>query len=101
MGKMLNWLKAKDLGLTYEQAVHGVQTSIASGAYDRGMEPKHMRTGVDMTKADMLGLACLLIDKGVISNDEYVEYIRLSANMEVAMREEDISQKTGLKVTYR
>ena len=89
----------RDLGLTYEQAAHGVQTAIA---YDRtnggkATEPKHMRVGIDMSKADMLGLVCLLIDKGVFTEAEYIEAIRLSANEEVAMREEVF----GGKVDFR
>jgi hypothetical protein len=50
-------------------------------------EPKHMRGGVDMTKADIGGLAMLLIVKGVFTADEYAEALRLAANTELAMRE--------------
>jgi len=83
--------KLRDLGLSYEEAAHGVQTAIA---YDmergrKATEPKHMRVGIDMSKADMLGLAVLLIEKGIITPDEYVEAMRLSANEELAMREEE------------
>ena len=91
--------KLRDLGLTYEEAAHGVQTAIA---YDIGQgrkttEPKHMRVGIDMSKADMLGLAILLIEKGIITSDEYIEAMRLSANEELAMREEEY----GGKVKFR
>ncbi len=89
----------RDLGLTYEEATHGVQTAIA---YDidqgrKATEPKHMRVGIDMSKADMLGLAILLIEKGIITSDEYIEAMRLSANEELAMREEEY----GGKVKFR
>lgn len=82
-------MKLRDLGLSYEAAAHGVQTAIA---YDMAngcevTEPKHMRVGIDMSKADMLGLVHLLIEKGVISEAEYIEAMRLSANEELAMRE--------------
>lgn len=84
-----------DQGLTYEEAAHGVQTSIATNPhYYRSTEPKHMRTGIDMSKADTLGLVSLLIDKGIFTKEEYVEYIRLSANVELTMRE---SQNPGVK----
>ena len=84
--------KLRDLGLTYEEAAHGVQSAIA---YDIGQgrkttEPKHMRVGIDLSKADMLGLAVLLIDKGIITSEEYIEAVRLSANEELAMREEEV-----------
>lgn len=79
----------KDLGLSYQEAVHGIQTAIA---YDMGRgrkttEPKHMRTGIDLSKAEQGGLAMLLVDKGVFTWQEYAEYMRLAANHELAMRE--------------
>ena len=84
--------KLRDLGLTYEEAAHGVQTAIAFDISEgrKATEPKHMRTGIDMSKADMLGLAVLLIKKGIITYDEYIEAMRLSANEELAMREEEV-----------
>lgn len=94
------WLQETDKGLSYEEALHGVQTAIGQ-FYHRAMEPKHMRTGVDASKADMLALTCLLIDKGVFTIEEYEEYCRLAMNAEVAMREKEISAKTGLGVSFR
>ena len=84
----MQW-KPTDLGLSYEAAAHGVQTAIAYAMEtgDNATAPKHMRVGVDMTKADMGGLAMLLIAKGVFTSDEYVEAVRLAANTELAMRE--------------
>lgn len=84
-------MKLRDLGLSYEEAAHGVQSAIAYDMQNgsRATEPKHMRTGIDMSKADMLGLVCLLMDKGVFNTHEYEEYIRLSANQELAMREDE------------
>jgi len=85
-------IKLRDLGLTYEEAAHGVQTAIAFdiGQGRKTTEPKHMRVGIDLSKADMLGLAVLLIDKGIITPDEYTEAMRLSANEELEMREEEV-----------
>jgi hypothetical protein len=85
----------KDLGLSYEAATHGVQSAIQyemSRAVNRGEDegdtsPKHMRVGIDMSKADQSGLAKLLIDKGIFTLGEYLEYMRLAANNELAMRE--------------
>jgi hypothetical protein len=82
-------VKMRDLGLTYDQAAHGVQTAIAYVMENGGTPttPKHLRVGVDMSKADMMGLATLLISKGVFTPEEYVEHLRLAANEELAMRE--------------
>ncbi len=91
--------KLRDLGLSYEEAAHGVQAAIAFdiGRGRKTTEPKHMRVGIDMSKADMLGLTVLLIDKGVITEAEYIEAMRLGANEELAMREEE----HGGKLTFR
>lgn len=79
----------KDLGLSYEQAAHGVQTAKALDLQmgNSLFNPKHLRVGIDMSKADMMGLVSLLIDKGVFTLEEYLEYIRLSANQELANEE--------------
>lgn len=84
-----------DLGLTYEQAAHGIQSvkmnelnSPFGHAEKSKFEPKHIRTGIDLSKAEQMGLASLLIDKGVFTREEYGEYMRLAANTELA-REED------------
>jgi len=79
----------KDLGLSYEAAAHGVQTAIAHemNLKRSATDPKHLRVGIDMQKADLGGLAMLLVDKGVFTQEEYFEYMRLAANYELAMRE--------------
>ncbi|MCW2317267.1 hypothetical protein M2322_002826 [Rhodoblastus acidophilus] len=60
----------------YDAAAHRVQTGIAfmMGTHDyKATEPKHLRVGVDLTKADQGSLARLLVEKGVITEKEYVE----------------------------
>jgi len=78
----------RDLGLTYEQAAHGVQSAIK---YEIEMMQrnvsdhiKHLRTGIDCRAANEQGLANLLIKKGVFTQEEYLEYIRTSMNEELA-----------------
>jgi hypothetical protein len=95
----------KDLGLTYEQAAHGVQSAIAHkiGTGWNGASDKHLRVGVDMSKSDMYGLVELLIAKGVFTGEEYIEHIRLAANTELAMHEEHINAEYGggVELTFR
>jgi hypothetical protein len=98
----------RDLGLTYEQAAHGVQSAIQ---FEQGQDAfyvnnpasadkaKHLRVGLDMSKADMLGLALLLMDKGVFTQEEYVEYMRRAANEELARYEEHVNTVYGGGVT--
>jgi hypothetical protein len=89
----------RDLGLSYEQAAHGVQTAIAYAMEKGGTatEPKHLRVGIDMEKSDMLGLVELLIAKGVFTSAEYLEYVRLAANEELAMREAEYGGKFSFR----
>lgn len=79
-----------DLGLSYEAAAHGIQSSYAYELGSQGenqlpgkFHPKHMRVGIDLSKSDAMGLAALLIDKGLITWAEYLEYVRLAANQEL------------------
>ena len=79
----------RDLGLTWEEAAHGVQTAVA---YEMGMggkatDPKHLRTGINAAMVDHAALAYLLIEKGIINEVEYKEAIRKAMNHEVARYE--------------
>lgn len=85
-------MKFRDLGLSVEEALHGVQTGVAFEMElperRSATEPKHLRTGVNAALVNVAGLAQLLIDKGVFTEEEYREYIRLATNDEVARYEE-------------
>jgi hypothetical protein len=89
--------------LTYEQALHAIQTGIAY-EIERGSTastPKHLRVGVDSAMVTHAALAWLLVKKGVFTEEEYAEAIRLEANREVARYEHRISELYGVKVTLR
>lgn len=82
----------------YERAAHRVQTTIAFQPH-RPLDPyKDLRTGIDLSKADMSGLAQLLISKGVITLDEYIEAIATSAEKEAEMKEHDLSVRYGINI---
>lgn len=86
-----------DEKLTYEEAAHGVQTGIAY-EIERGSDcasPKHLRTGLNMSKADQAGLVRLLIAKGLITEDEYIAAITESANTELAYEEKIVNDLYG------
>lgn len=100
MGNKINPI-FKDLGLDYAQAAHGLQSAIAYDPDNRDLEAKHMRVGIDMQKADLFGFAQLLMDKGVFTLEEYIEYMRLAANTELATREEELSEKFGTNISCR
>jgi hypothetical protein len=100
MGNKINPI-FKDLGLDYSEAAHGLQSAIAYDPENKDLEPKHQRVAIDMQKADTMGLATLLIEKGVFTLEEYIEYMRLAANTELANREEELSDKFGVDVSCR
>lgn len=90
--------KWRDLGLTYEEAAHGMQTAVAFEMVKdpKNTEPKHLRTGVNSAHVDHAALAYILIRKGIITEAEYLEEIRLAMNDELARY-----QDTYPKVTFR
>jgi hypothetical protein len=90
-----------DKGMTYEQAAHAMQSGVAV-EQARGSQcgtPKHLRVGVNAAMADHAALAKLLIDKGVISEAEYLEALRLQMNEEVCRYQQRLKDTYGLDVT--
>lgn len=80
----------------YSQYAHQVQTAIGFNPNRKFLEPKHMRTGIDMTKADMKGLALLLIDKGIFTKEEYIAAITQSAKEEADFQRNDLAKEMGM-----
>lgn len=89
--------------LTYLQAMHAIQTGVAF-EIERGSSassPKHLRTGLDSAMVTDAALARLLIAKGLFTEEEYAEEVRLEANREVDRYEQRIVDTYGVKVTLR
>jgi hypothetical protein len=80
----------RDLGLTWEEAAHGVQSATAheQNLGSSSGTPKYLRTGVNMAMADHGALVRLLIAKGFITEEEYLEAVRLGANEELARHQD-------------
>lgn len=78
----------------YTAAGHRIQTSIGTlillDPKYRAVEPKHMRTGLDLSKSDMCGLARLLIEKGLFTEDEYIEALTKAAEDEADRYEKEV-----------
>lgn len=81
----------------YDAAVHSIQTAIgfrfstqSPWMDDRMLNfVKHLRVGIDTTKADHVGLANLLIAKGVFTVAEYQDAV-LEANEKEAEMQQDL-----------
>lgn len=84
-------MSLQDLGLTYEQALHGIQTAIKyvmENVDSKFVQPKHLRVGIDSAHVTDLAITSLLIKKGIITKEEYIEEVRLAMNHELAQWEQ-------------
>ncbi len=92
---------SKSVTERYEEAMHGVQTGIAIGMQIDGTSttPKHLRVGVDSCMVTNRAMAELLIAKGVITKDEYLEAVARAAEKERSEWEDRLSEHLGKTVT--
>jgi hypothetical protein len=85
----------------YVRAAHAIQSGVAlehtKGSRDGS--PKHLRTGINLRATDHRGLVRLLMDKGIISEAEYVKAMADAAEEEVTAYEQRLSESLGSKVT--
>jgi hypothetical protein len=93
---MSNSKKWVDLGLSYAEALHAMQSGVAY-AMETGMDDditlKHLRVGVNSALIDSGAIANLLIKKDVITHEEFHEELRLAMNHEVHIYEELLGVK--------
>ena len=96
-----------DMSSRYYSLAHAVQTGVM---YKMGFEPndgtaetspKHLRVGVNMAMISASGLAKLMIDKGIITFEEYEATLIQLLESEVEMYEKWLSEKTGSKVELK
>lgn len=84
----------------YLSKAHAMQTGVAleMAAGVRDTEPKHLRVGINSAMCDHAALVRLLIEKGVITDEEYVREVADEMEREVARYEERLSQGGGPRV---
>jgi hypothetical protein len=85
----------------YLAAMHAMQSGVAAKMSVDGSEtsPKHLRVGINGAMSDHGALAKLLVDKGLISEEEYVTAIADGAEREQEAYEKFLSEHYGRKVT--
>lgn len=86
--------------LEYLQAMHGIQTGVDYDQHRRPDSNKHLRVGINSAMINDAALARLLISKGVFTQEEYTEQVRLEANRELD-RYEDIIREHGTNIILR
>lgn len=97
---MAEW---KDLGLTYKQALHGMQSAVLmkiilelpKWSEDPDVNattasPKHLRVGVNSAMVEHSALVNLLFKKKIITDVEFMEELRLAMNNELAIYEAEL-----------
>jgi hypothetical protein len=80
----------------YLDACHGMQTGVKyemesaalRGARDTSTEPKHLRVGVNSAMVSHAALVKLLVEKGILTEDEYITSQADTMEAEVALYEE-------------
>jgi hypothetical protein len=89
-------------------AAHAMQSGVAatmqigwpeSGDLSNETSPKHLRVGVNVALADMGSLVGLLIAKGIITDDEYMDAIVAGMQREVKKYEDILSEHYGKEIT--
>lgn len=63
--------------MDYEKLLHAMQSGVAMmmNYNPKETEPKHLRVGINAALCDHAALVNLLINKGVISDKEYIQVI--------------------------
>lgn len=87
----------------YQREAHAMQSGVAMKMnYDaKDMEPKHLRVGVNSAMVDSSALAGLLIEKGIITEDEYAKALADGMQRERENYERELADRLGKKVTLR
>jgi len=87
----------------YKAAIHAMQSGIAMEMNwnPKDTEPKHLRVGVNSALVDSGALQKLLIDKGIITEDELYSALADMAELEVKMYEERINEHYGTNGTIK
>lgn len=81
----------------YQSAQHAMQAGVAlMVSYEPGeTQPKHLRVGINTALCDNAALARLLIEKGIITEDDFVKAITQEMNREVQRYKERIQRHLG------
>lgn len=83
----------------YSSAAHAMQSGVAMTMNINQAEtsPKHLRVGINSAMSDVAGLARLLIEKGVITEEEYVKAIADEMERERDRYARSIEKATGAR----
>lgn len=90
----------EEFNARYADKAHAVQTGIAAmqtRGYFSG-EHKHSRVGINLVMRDLGSLIGLLIEKGVLAEDDVYEAVLKGLDEEIADYERDLGEALGSPV---
>ena len=94
----------------YLNAAHAMQSGVRfdmesdnlpADANKSATDPKSLRTGVNSAMIETAALAHLLIEKGLITSDEYIKSLVKFMEQEVELYEQRLAIKLGHPVTLK
>lgn len=88
----------------YLDLCHAMQSGVAFKMnYEPDGEtiPKHLRVGINTAMSDHGALVALLIEKGLITEDDYCDKLIEFMEREVASYQQEIAELTGANITLR
>ena len=98
--------KLKELSERYQRLAHAMQSGVKmvmnwedgpqpDNIEESSTSPKHLRTGINAAMSDAGGLVRLLIDKGIITQEDYLTAICEAMEDVVKRYEEQIKKHFG------
>lgn len=85
----------------YQQLMRAMQSGVAA-SLELGSDeatPKHLRVGVNAAMSEQGALASLMIEKGLFTEEEYLDALIEYAEREVDRYERMLSERTGSNVS--
>lgn len=80
----------------YHAAAHAMQTGVEFFPDKKDQTPKHLRVGINAAMSDQSGLVMLLIEKGIITKEEYLKSIADAMEREVDAYRKKIAGEYGV-----
>ncbi len=82
----------------YNKLLHAMQTGVRmkmEKGFFQETGPKHLRVGINTCKCDHGALIKLLVEKGVIADEDYLDAIIEMMDVEVKRYERELTQDLG------
>ena len=82
----------------YTAAAHAMQSGIEFSKDKSEQQPKHLRVGINTAKVETGAVVALLVEKGVITNEEFARTAADFMEREAAEYQRELSKELGTDV---